>query len=151
MFQESQHEEQLPDSSEDVSSDGNTCLESVIETQERLSQVSCSEHPFQAVPRAVTIPGLRIDGEEECYDCELCQGSCSGETPEQGEREMVTQECEISPDTQESDQELTTSKLPHGGKLSSSLNHPLSVHLVVVHLKLLFTRGACAKLPIIVL
>ena len=111
MFQESQHEEQLPDSSEDVSSDGNTCLESVIETQERLSQVSCREHPLQAVPRTVTIPEPSIDGG---YDCELRKGSCSEETPE---REMVTQECEISPNTQESDQELTTSKLPHGGKL----------------------------------
>jgi len=117
MFQESQHEEQLPDSSEDVSSDGNTCLESVIETHERLSQISCSEHPLQAVPQTVTIPEPSIDGEEEWYDCELCQGSCSEETPEQGEREMVTQECEISPDTQQSDQELTTSKLLHGGKL----------------------------------
>ena len=117
MFQESQHEEQLPDSSVDISSDGNTCLESVIETQERLSQVSCSEHPLQAVPQAVTIREPSIDGEEECHDCELRRVSCSGETPEQGQREMGTRECEISPDTQESDQQLAASKLPHSGKL----------------------------------
>ena len=120
MFQESQNEEQLPRSSEDVSSDGNTCLESVIETQERLSQISYSEHPLQAVPRTVTIPEPSIDGEEEWYDCELCQGSCSAETPEQGEREMGTQmkqECETSHDTQQSDQQLAASKLPRGGKL----------------------------------
>ena len=118
MFQESQNEEQLPSSSVDVSSDGNTCLESV--TQERLSQISSSEHPLQAVPQTVTIPEPSIDGEEEWYDCELCQGSCSEETPEQGEREMGTQikqECETSHDTQQSDQQLVASKLPRGCKL----------------------------------
>ena len=114
MFQESQHEEQLPDSSVDISSDGNTCL---IETQERLSQVSCSEHPLHDIPQVVTVQEPSIDGEEEWYDCELWQGSCSEETPEQGERETGTQECETSHDTRQSDQQLAASKLPRGGKL----------------------------------
>ena len=105
----------------DLSADGSTCIESVVETQDRLSQISFGEQPLHALPQTAPIPEPSIDGEEEWYDCEPWQGSCNGETPEQGGREMVTPVKEVSPGTQESDKELTAAKPPLGGKLFISL------------------------------